>query len=137
MADKAECIIKRLASGKIRADTDAAGSFTKYGEKRIRNCRKYDLGCGFRLITLQRRSTIYITVLGTHDDCQRWLEKNSRLKHLRFGKGKVISIEDTRSKSIDPEEDLRMEPIQADDDFINNYSDQDLRHVFSGLARRT
>lgn len=54
LANKEESIIERLSFGMIHPDMGSAGSFTKYGEKRIKNCHKYDLGCGFRLITLQR-----------------------------------------------------------------------------------
>jgi hypothetical protein len=67
LANKAKGIIDRLASGTAQHHMDAIGSFTKYGENRIKNCRKYDLGCGHRLITLQRGDTIYIPFLGTHD----------------------------------------------------------------------
>lgn len=90
LADKAESIIERLASGMIGPDVDIAGRFTKYGEKRIKNCCKYDLGCGYRLITIQRGSTIYLPFLGSHDDCQRWLENNIRLKDINPDIGKMI-----------------------------------------------
>ena len=71
---------------------DAIEGYTKYGEKRIKNCRKYDLGCGYLLITLQRCKTVFIPFLGSHDECQRWLENNSRLKAFNSGKGKTIHI---------------------------------------------
>ena len=54
LAQKATRIIAHLTSGTVGHHMDAIGSYTKYGEKRIKNCRKYDLGSGYRLITLQR-----------------------------------------------------------------------------------
>ena len=93
LAQKAASIIDSLASGDVRHHMDAIESYTKYGENRIKNCRKYDLGCGYRLITLQRGKTIFIPFFGGHDECQRWLENNSRLKAFHAGKGRTIHNE--------------------------------------------
>lgn len=49
---------------------------TKYGEYRIRKCVKYDLGCGYRMITIWRNHDIFVSYVGTHDECDRWLENN-------------------------------------------------------------
>lgn len=49
---------------------------TKNGEQRINNCVKYDLGAGFRLITIKSGRKLFITFLGTHDEVNKWLEKN-------------------------------------------------------------
>ena len=100
ISQKATGIIDSLASGDVRNPMDAVESYTKYGEKRIKNCRKYDLGCGYRLITLQRGKTVFIPFLGSHDECQRWLENNSRLKAFNAGKGKTIHIEDRKTSPI-------------------------------------
>lgn len=47
---------------------------TKHGEWRIRNCIKYDLGSGYRLITVRIDERLYIPFVGTHDDADLWLE---------------------------------------------------------------
>ena len=49
LAQKATSVIDSIASGDVRCHMDAIESYTKYGENRIKNCRKYDLGCGYRL----------------------------------------------------------------------------------------
>jgi len=54
LAQKATRVIEGLAFAFTRRRLNAVGSLTKYGEKRIKKCRKYDLGGGFRLITLQQ-----------------------------------------------------------------------------------
>ncbi len=135
LAQKATGIIDNLASGECWNHMDTVESYTKHGEKRIKNCRKYDLGCGYRLITLQRGKTVFIPFLGSHDECQRWLENNSRLKAFKAGKGKTIHIEDRTSpitfRSSDP---LDME--EDADDFLRYLTDQDLRIVFKGLVER-
>ena len=111
---------------------DTVESHTKYGEKRIKNCRKYDLGCGYRLITLQRGETVFIPFLGSHDECQRWLEKNSRLKAFHAGKGSTIHIEDEKPSPANHKDTENMD--EDDDGFIENLTDKDLRLVFKGLV---
>jgi hypothetical protein len=135
LAQKATSIIDSLASGDVRHHMDAIDSYTKYGEKRIKNCRKYDLGCGYRLITLQRGRTVFIPFLGSHDECQRWLENNSRLKAFKAGKGKTIHIED-RTSPITFRSSDHMDMEEDADDFLRHLTDQDLRIVFKGLVER-
>ncbi|HIJ54981.1 MAG TPA: hypothetical protein HPQ03_02530 [Deltaproteobacteria bacterium] len=135
LAQKATRIIESLASGAIRHHMDAIGSYTRYGEKRIKNCRKYDLGCGYRLITLQRGLKAFIPFLGTHDECQRWLENNSRLKEVATGNGTLFRVSDktqppaspANADSADLEED-------ADNEVLLKLIDKDLRCVFCGLV---
>jgi hypothetical protein len=50
--------------------------FTRKGENRIRNCRKVDLGCGYRIVCIQKDQRIVLLYLGTHDDCFRWIERH-------------------------------------------------------------
>ena len=133
LARKATVIIDSLAKGNIRNHMDAVESYTKYGEKRIKNCRKYDLGCGYRLITLQRGKTVYIPFLGSHDECQRWLENNSRLKAFNACKGKTIHIEDETSPIMLRDYD-NMDMDADADDLLQNLTDEDLRTVFNGLV---
>ena len=134
LAQKATSIIDSLASGDVRNHMDAVESYTKYGEKRIKNCRKYDLGCGYRLIILQRGETVFIPFLGSHDECQRWLENNSRLKAFHAGKGKTIPIEDKNVSLTNPIDPEKMDENEDVDGFLQNLTDKDLRIVFNGLV---
>jgi hypothetical protein len=52
---------------------------TKHGETRIKNCVKYELGDGYRLITVQSNRIIWLLFCGSHDECDKWLDKNSGL----------------------------------------------------------
>lgn len=54
VARRASAVIESPASKGVGSYMDGASGYTRYGEKRIRNCRKYELGCGYRLVTLQR-----------------------------------------------------------------------------------
>jgi len=135
LAQKATLVIEGLAFAGTRRRLNAVGSLTKYGEKRIKKCRKYDLGGGFRLITLQQGGRVFILFLGTHDECQRWLENHSRLKKVSAD---TITLFEARLHDhppdcpdhIDPE-DIR---LYAEDEEGLQLSDRDLRRVFCGLV---
>lgn len=104
-------------------------------EKRIRKCWKYDLGWGYRLITLQRGGNIFIPFLGTHDECQRWLENNSRLKEFVSGNGTLFR---TCHKSQPPANPTNADPTDieenAENEVLLKLSDKDLRCIFCGLV---
>lgn len=55
---------------------------TNNGETRIKKAVKYDLGGGdaCRLVTIQDAGYIFLCFAGTHDDTDRWLEKNKGLR---------------------------------------------------------
>ncbi len=134
LAQKAIRIIEKLTSGDFQNHMDAVGSYTKYGEKRIQHCRKYNLGCGYRLITLQRGETVFMPFLGTHDESQRWLESNSRLKDFNAGAGRMIRVVKKKpmtrlSKAIE-----KADSVADDSDSFTHLTDKDLRRVFSGLV---
>ena len=132
LAEKAKKVIDSLVSGTAQHPNNINVTFTKYGEKRIKNCYKYDLGCGYRLITVQRGETVFIPFLGTHDNCQRWLEANSQLKDFAIGAGRKISISEKKQEKVTSEGNHCEDKI-TDDGFLRNLTDKELRLVFSGL----
>jgi len=134
LAQKATRIIDSLTAGDVRHHMDTIESYTKYGENRIKNCRKYDLGCGYRLITLQRGKTVFIPFMGSHDECQRWLENNSRLKAFHAGKGSTVHIEDKDPSFANRRDETPMEMDEDAGDFLRQLPDKDLRIVFNGLV---
>ena len=77
-AKEADEIINRLIQGCV--STDEIGVMTKNGEYRIKKCTKYDLGCGYSLITVLDGGCVFVTYIGTHDECNLWLEKNKFLQ---------------------------------------------------------
>jgi hypothetical protein len=134
LANKAASIIESLAEGAARQPLGATGRFTKYGEKRITNCRKYDLGCGYRLIALKRGETVYVPFLGSHDACQRWLENNSRCKAFKTGKGDTVPIEERNDNTPCPQDSEHVAAGEKVDDVLTYITDKDLRSVFNGLV---
>ena len=132
-AKRAEAIIDALKNGTIMA---RAGRLSKTKDARIRKLFKYDLGKGFRLISLKDKSSLYILFVGSHDQCDTWLDTNSKGKpHQTEVSMTCYEIKKKRQKhtrhavrsSVDLQDDLcdRMPPV----------SQKDLREVFSGLVR--
>ncbi|MCF8052691.1 MAG: hypothetical protein K9L59_15720 [Desulfobacterales bacterium] len=136
LAQRAQSIIESLASGTAGSTGGAVGSFTKYGEKRIKNCRKFDLGCGYRLITLQRGQTLFIPILGTHDECQRWLDDHSRLKAYDAGKGTVFQLARVQQQTnISAVISSAARDASEDEECDEKITDRQLRVVFRGLVQ--
>jgi hypothetical protein len=132
-AERAEAIIDALKNGIIMA---RAGRLSKTKDARIKRLFKYDLGKGYRLITLKAKSILYVLFVGSHDQCDTWLDTNSKGKPHQT-EVPMVCYEIAQKKrrqagsgppsAADPEEDLcdRMPPV----------SQKDLREVFSGLVR--
>jgi hypothetical protein len=129
----------------IEAITDRDGkkvrkkfSFTRHGEARIRNCRKIDLGCGYRLVCLLKDGHLVLLFAGSHDDCSRWLMRN-RLMNYEFKK-----VPQTVLITRDQEDGKETEPLVAieENQFADAYEaelmskidDAVLRKVFSGIV---
>ena len=51
----------------LQRDVDLRSQATDHGETRIKGCVKYDLGNGFRLITVRRGDSVVLLTLGSHD----------------------------------------------------------------------
>lgn len=132
IAHRVRGTIEDLKSGAILDHMEPNGSYTKYGEKRIKRCRKFNFGCGYRLITLHRGLTIFVPFLGSHDECQRWLENNSRLKDFDTGKGRSFRVSDKKSISSGPSKD-QAESFYDEENEIN-LNERELRTVFCGLV---
>jgi hypothetical protein len=132
-AERAEAIIQALKNGAIMA---RAGRLSKTKDARIRRLFKYDLGKGFRLISLKDKSALYILFVGSHDRCDTWLDTYSKKKPHQTEVAMVcyeVSHKKQRYKTAappsfaDPEKNLcdRMPPV----------SQKDLREVFIGLVK--
>ena len=139
-ADKAEEFIGILI-GTNPADGRARFRFTRKGEYRIKNCRKVDLGCGYRIVCIRKDQRLILLYIGTHDDCFRWIERH------RTAEYDLDSVaEDAWMKVSDGRHDERTErdEVHEEDRFAEEYEaslmdrldDAALRRVFSGLIER-
>ena len=50
---------------------------TNHGESRIQHCVKYDLGKGYRLVTIKHKGIVSLEFVGNHDETDKWLDRNS------------------------------------------------------------
>ena len=73
--DEAARIISSLGYG-----VDEVNKLTKWGEKRIKSCFKYDISNDHhRLVTVHSDNFIYLLFVGTHDETEKWLDRNRGL----------------------------------------------------------
>lgn len=49
---------------------------TRKGEQRIKNCVKYDMGGGYRLVTVMADDRLFVTFLGSHDETDLWFDRH-------------------------------------------------------------
>lgn len=115
---------------------------TKYGELRLSNCRKYDLGSGYRLITVWDVDSVILAFAGCHDECHMWLEKqkDTGLNTLSL-KGSCTLIPTTpspagRHKHLPPPDPV-FETDPYEEDLLQRLDEKTLRYVFRGLCRST
>jgi hypothetical protein len=129
-ARRAEEIIESLQN-KPDAVGQLRNRLTKHGELRIDRCIKYDLGGAYRLVGVRKGRNLVFTFVGTHDDCDRWIENH---------RGHVPPIEpdvapspleaDTTEASgqeVEPQEDY-------DTLLMERIDEKTLRKIFSGIC---
>ena len=134
-ADRVRSIIAELRQGEI--PTHEICSFTKNGEARIKGCRKYDLGAGYRLVTLKRGIDLYLLYAGTHDECGRWVENNREQLAIEMIGQRSTTIKRpaaNRASKADCK-DLSNQEREEEEDWIPPLDDQDLRIIFKGLIQ--
>jgi hypothetical protein len=113
---------------------------TKHGELRIKGCMKYDLGSGYRLVTLKYGCHIYLLYAGSHDECNRWIENNRDLSlDLIQKRSKVVTIEPECCQKHQGLSRITFPnsvsaPVPKTDEPEKFYQDSELRQIFSGLT---
>lgn len=132
VADRARRIIEALIQGLPFA---SAGLLKKKIDKRVKNCFKFDLGLGFRLVCIKEGKTIYVLFVGNHDHCDNWLDSYPNKKYSKgepemrsYGSYIVEKIGDPLPKEPTPME------VSLDDSCLCQITQKDLRRVFKGLT---
>lgn len=98
MADKVYAL-----KGKINGEEpDPLKGFplTRHGESRIKNCRKYRLNESCRLVTVVNDDRCWLLYAGSHNDCEKWLNKNKGLVPSVGRDGSCITT--FQSDDLDP-----------------------------------
>lgn len=68
-------------AGTARSPADLGG-LTHHGESRIPHCVKFDLPGYHRLVCVVSGAVLMLLHVGSHDDCDRWLNENRGLRVL-------------------------------------------------------
>jgi hypothetical protein len=133
-ARKAREIIARMLNRKGQSP-ERFGGLTHYGEARIPNCLKYDLGAGYRMVCISREPHLFLMAIGTHDECHRWIENNRGLDPAPdLFRVESLAVKNRPAKR--PAADSKRPPAPPEGDFIfgENIAERDLRRVFRGLT---
>ena len=114
---------------------------TKNGEYRLKNCIKYDLGHGYRLVTVKDGDNLFITFAGSHDQTDRWIETH-RYDSFREDDpqyiSEIIAEDETTSLDESPESSLSGSlsvPGEYEEQLLEKIDDEVLKMVFPGLYR--
>jgi superfamily I DNA/RNA helicase len=95
---------------------------TDHGESRIKNCIKYDLGNGYRLVTVDFGEVVMLCFAGSHEEVDHWLDAN-RGQSFTYDKeskkiGVVVELQVTHTHHLPaattPPEDTRPYLAQLD-----------------------
>lgn len=89
-ADKVKEILGSISMGEL--DVLKKIPVTNHGETRIKNCIKYDLPGFCRLVTVQENNVCAFIFLGTHEECDKWLDNNKGLTLIIDENKAVISL---------------------------------------------
>ena len=133
-ARRAQELIKKLFKEDLTflKETD---NLTKHGELRIDKCRKYDLGGGYRLICVKQGEDLIISHVGTHDNCDRWIENNRRFEpELSEMREETFLAEEEEPGNQSPEPEID-EEMDYDDILMKKIDDNMLREIFCGLCK--
>ncbi len=86
--------IKAKAEDKKYSDKDVFSiATTHYGESRIPHCTKYDLTGRARLVTVLNNALCIFLYVGTHEDVDKWLDKNKGIDFVAKEQGGKTVIE--------------------------------------------
>ena len=140
-AKKAYTIICCLAGGEAPVN---AGKLSRKGDARIRNCLKYDLGKGHRMVCVKEKKKIYVLFTGSHDSCHTWLDKHRRLRVESIMEQMTpfcASAYPARATNSPHRQIAKpsMKTIRSSDDLDDEkdfpeISQKDLRELFSGIV---
>ena len=132
VAERVQRIIADLQINPLHEEAECKR--TRHGELRLNDCRKYDLSCGFRLIALKRERRLIFTYIGSHDDCQRWIE-NNRYYQDEIASEPVLPV--CVKKTQEAIADARVEPDtdEYEERLMAKIDDRLLREIFAGLFK--
>ncbi|MBK1829605.1 DEAD/DEAH box helicase [Verrucomicrobiaceae bacterium R5-34] len=87
----------------LNMGADVSNKLTKHGETRIKHCVKYDISNdAHRLVTVHTDNFIYLLYVGTHEQTDKWLDKNKGLSvSLNKKSGRLTIVHETTEERRD------------------------------------
>lgn len=128
-AERAQTIVCDLLKGVRISQT---GRLSLIKDARIKNLVKFNLGKGYRLVTIKEKTQLFIMFIGDHDQCDRWLDSYSRKNpHKTTVPMKIYAV----VPAADEEKNRTDDYYESEDDIANpdKISQKALRKVFCGL----
>lgn len=130
---KADEIIDNILQYGMDTPLTEMGKLTRHGEVRIKNCIKFDIGKGYRMVCVKDDDRLYLLFVGGHDACSAWVE-NNRNYVPDPDRNNIITrhVANNDQDSPHPMDTLPMEP-DYEDLLMEKITERDLKIVFSGL----
>lgn len=132
-ARKAEDIIYAILN-EGDAPLTKKGKIARHGEARIKNCIKFDIGKGHRLVCVKDKEHIYLLFVGTHDDCYAWIENNRNYKPdpkaINLITRPILKQQNVNTQLIEE----ALNEADYEDLLLEKITDKDLKHIFRGLV---
>lgn len=131
-------LIEQIRNGQIMND-DVFCKRTKKGEYRVTNCVKYDLGNGYRLVTIRNGKDLYVPFIGGHDETDKWLDRRKHDKYIpndpNYHTETILSLQGQKlDNSIadvaSVEDDIYEKNLQQ------RLDETTLRQIFSGFYKK-
>ncbi|MBU0663038.1 MAG: hypothetical protein KJ990_00695 [Proteobacteria bacterium] len=136
VADRAKQILTDLQANPLHEEAECKR--TRHGELRLNDCRKYDLSCGFRLIALKRDNRLIFTYIGSHDDCQRWIENNRDYQDVI--ESMLVPLTNTKDQQKNDLEAKREQPDNYDEyeeQLMAEIDERLLHTIFAGFCKKS
>ncbi len=112
-----------------------SGLLRRRSDRRVKNCLKFNLGSGFRLVCIKEKNHLFIMFVGHHDACDTWLDTYRKKRPHKTDRGMIVFPAETdpdghTEKKVRPvtDESLTEEPG------LPEISQKDLRRIFNGLV---
>ena len=114
------------------------GRLTRYGDARIKDCIKFDLVGGYRLVGIMTDQEVVFLYVGSHAECDRWIKNNAGLVPVLDKKrNKTFMVKEAGGQ--EPAAERELEGIEDEPDYdeqlLRNITDQDLREIFSWIVQ--
>ncbi len=112
-----------------------SGLLRRRSDRRVKNCLKFNLGSGFRLVCIKEKNHLFVMFVGHHDACDTWLDTYRKKRPHKTDRSMIAFPVDTdpgghTEKKIRPVTDVSL----TEEPRFPEISQKDLRRVFNGLV---